>query len=173
MSEPFIGEIMLVGFSYAPRYWAMCQGQTLAVAQNQALFSLLGTTYGGDGVNTFQLPDLRARVATHFGQYQGTNVVIGQTGGVPNVTLAPNQIPPHSHTITVDDTPATTTSCMNAWLAGMAGAYITEPADRKILSKLNPNMLAQTGGGTPHDNRQPLLGMNYIIALQGIYPSRN
>lgn len=171
MSEPFMGEVMLVAFNFAPRYWAMCQGQTMAINQNQALFSLLGTTYGGDGVTTYQLPNLGGRVATHR---DDGSMPLGAVGGTPGVVLSREQMPAHTHTFTVDDTEGTSVSCTNSFLANMTGAFVTPGgASPDKLTNLLPATVHTTGQQAPHENRQPFLCMNFIIALSGVYPSRN
>jgi microcystin-dependent protein len=172
MSEPFIGEIMIVGFNYAPRYWAFCNGQTMPISQNQALFSLLGTTFGGNGIQTFQLPDLQAKIALHRSTQAGT-YTLGAVGGVPSVTLQPSQIPAHTHPVNATDTTGSTDSCMNAYLAGMTNAYAPANVAPSTLTTIHPNTVSSAGGSASHDNRQPFTGMTFIIALQGIFPSRN
>jgi microcystin-dependent protein len=169
MAEPFIGEISPVGFAFAPKGWAMCNGQLLSIAQNQALFSVLGTTYGGDGVSTFALPDLRGRAIVH----SSASYTLGSKGGVEAVTLSVNQIPAHSHA------PVCSTQAGSAGeAAGLvwAGSSINETL---FQAGSNPNGSMATGLITPsgssqaHSNLQPFLVVNFIIALQGVYPSRN
>jgi microcystin-dependent protein len=167
VSQPFLGEIILFGGNFAPRGWAFCNGQLLAISQNTALFSILGTTYGGDGQTNFALPDLRSRVPTHFGQGPGLSpYVLGQTGGTENVTLNVNQMPAHTHS-----QPATngeqTTNRPNAALPAEGGVYSNESDG----STLHPTL--SSGGSQPHNNIQPYLTLNYIIAIAGIFPSRN
>jgi microcystin-dependent protein len=167
VSEPFLGSIILFAGNFAPRGWAFCNGQLLSIAQNTALFSLLGTTYGGDGQTTFALPDLRGRAPIHAGQGPGLqSYVLGQFGGEETVTLTSAELPPHAHV-----QPATndqqTTNRPNGALPARGGVYANESDG----SALHPTSSA--GGGQPHDNRSPYLALNYIIALEGIYPSRN
>jgi len=172
MSDPFIATIRLVGFNFAPVGWALCQGQTLSIAQNTALFSLLGTYFGGDGQQTFNLPDLRGRVAVSQGQGPGlSSYTQGQAGGAESVTLTAAQAPTHTHTM-------------------MAAANVTAPNPGPSLALGTPATAVQLYGansptalasgsigafwsGTAHENRQPFLGLNYIIALAGIFPSRS
>ena len=172
MSEPFLAEIRIFPYNFAPRGWAFCQGQLLSISQNTALFSILGTTYGGNGITTFGLPDLRSRVAVHVGQGPGLSPYdLGQQGGTETVTLLANQIAPHTH-------PAT---CLNAignsggpndnvWSSDAGGN--PQYGSTKAAGTMAPNIIAPAGGGQPHNNMQPYLTMNYCIALQGIFPPR-
>jgi len=167
VSEPFLASIILFAGNFAPRGWAFCNGQILSIAQNTALFSLLGTTYGGNGQTTFALPDLRGRAPLSAGQGPGlASYSLGEVGGVESVTLNSNQIPPHNHA-----QPAAsgqqTTNRPNGAVPARGGVYAST-ADGALL---DPTSL--TGGGQPHDNRSPYLALNYIIALEGIFPSRN
>jgi microcystin-dependent protein len=165
MSSPFVGEIRMVGFTFAPSGWAFCSGQTLAIAQNDALFNLIGTTYGGDGVNTFALPDLRGRVPIH----QGSSFVIGQPAGTETVSLTGNQVPLHAHVAAGNATAAATTPVGNFWGGTSPVSGYGTTAD----SNLNGGSLAAVGGSQPHENRMPFLAVNFIISLFGIFPSRN
>jgi microcystin-dependent protein len=170
MSDPFIGELRLFGFTFAPRGWALCNGQILSIAQNTALFSLLGTTYGGNGQTTFALPDLRGRVPIHFGQGPGlSNYAQGEVAGVESVTLNTTQLPAHTHQVAAAST-ATSKSPSGALPAFTSGgsSYGTTP-DLAML----PGMVGPSGNNLPHENRQPYLALNWCIALQGIFPSRN
>jgi len=171
VAEPFLGEIRVFGFNFAPVGWAFCQGQLLPIAQNTALFSLLGTTYGGDGIQTFALPDLRSRVPVGFGQGPGlSSYVLGQQSGTENVTLTQVQMPQHSHTVQANDSPGTATRPAGGVLARTgAGTYATSTDGTTMLT----NMVSGSGGSQPHTNLQPLLGINFCIALQGIFPSRS
>jgi microcystin-dependent protein len=155
MSEPFLGELRQVSFSFAPRGWALCNGQLLAINQNQALFSLLGTTYGGNGTTSFALPDLRGRHPLHA----GTGYVLGQRAGSESVTLTGAQVPPEA---LVADVPATTNRAATAAALARGGQY-TGGSGTPVGS---------VGGSQPHPNLPPFLTMNWIIALQGIFPSR-
>jgi microcystin-dependent protein len=164
--DPFIGEIRLVAFAFAPRGWAFCAGQLLPINQNQALFALLGTTYGGDGQTTFALPDLRGRVAVGMGA-AGSAYPLGASGGQETVKLGVVQVPSHSHPVRAHNDPATTKNPTGA-VPASGGAYA--PTQN---AKMNSVMLGKTGGGQAHENRQPYLSLNYIIALEGIFPSQN
>jgi microcystin-dependent protein len=171
MSDAFLGEIRMFGFNFAPRGWAMCNGQVLAISQNTALFSLLGTQYGGNGVNTFALPDLQSRVAVHQGQGPGLSpYVMGESIGAETVALTQNQMPPHVHSVLANGAPGTATRPNDAVLA-RAGSSNYAPAPDGTA--MNAGMIGSTGGGQPLGVLQPLLTVNFCIALQGIFPSRN
>jgi microcystin-dependent protein len=169
VSQPFLAEIVLFAGNFAPRGWAFCNGQILSISQNTALFSLLGTTYGGNGQTTFALPDLRGRVPIHAGGSAGPGLPefnLGEVGGEPTHTLIQTEMPAHTHA-----QPATngeqTTNRPNAAIPAKGGVY----ANDSDGSTLQPALSA--GGSQPHNNLQPYLGLNYIIALEGIFPSRN
>lgn len=167
MSEPFLGSIVLFAGNFAPRGWAFCNGQILAISQNTALFSLLGTTYGGNGQTTFALPDLRGRAAISAGQGPGlANYSLGESAGEETVTLNVNQIPAHQHAQPASNAEQDTNRPGNA-VPAKGGVY----AGSTDGATLDPTTIA--GGSQPHDNRSPFLALNYIIALQGIFPSRN
>jgi microcystin-dependent protein len=169
MSEPFLGEIRMVGFNFPPRGWAACNGQILPIAQNTALFSLLGTTYGGNGQTTFALPDLRGRVPVHFGQGPGlSNINLGQSAGAEFTTLLQSQMPLHSHLAAVTGA-AAGGSRPGGNFPSAGGAY----AAASDGSTFNPGFVQSSGGGQPFGNREPYLGLNFVIALEGIFPSRN
>ncbi|WP_083100013.1 phage tail protein [Pseudophaeobacter leonis] len=177
MSEPFIAEIRIFAGNFAPRSWAFCDGQLLPIAQNTALFSLIGTTYGGDGVTTTALPDLQDRSPMHPGRGPGlTARRLGQATGAAEVTLNETQIPNHSHTARASTNsgtsglaPDTTTSlAKNGFLDKLYKTGTTDP-----LVDMSPGIVVTTGGSQPHINLQPFLAMNFIIALQGLYPSRS
>lgn len=166
MSEPFLGEIRIMSFAFAPRGWAFCNGQLLPIAQNQALFSLLGTTYGGDGRTTFALPDLRSRTPLHM----GASFALGQSGGEEAHTLGTAEVPVHTHSVAA--TAATATKQPpggNVWAARSSPTYSNAAPD----SQADPSALANAGGGQPHQNLQPYLVLNFAIALVGIFPSRS
>ncbi len=166
--DPFIGEIRLVPFNFAPRGWAICAGQLLPINQNQALFALLGTTYGGDGRTTFALPDLRGRIPIGAGQPPaGSGYPLGATGGQETVALTTRQLPGHAHAVHASSAASTTKNPATAFPAG-GGAYA---AQRNV--RMKPAMIGRTGGGEGHENRQPYLSLNYIIALQGIFPAQS
>jgi microcystin-dependent protein len=169
MSTPYVGEIRLFAGNFAINGWAFCNGQLLSIAENETLFNLIGTTYGGDGQNTFAVPDLRGRVPLHQGTGAGlSTVVIGQMGGVETVTLSSNQIPSHTHSVLASSDTASTnvpsnsvvlaSPTYNAYRAGVPGAALNAP-------------LPNAGGNQPHNNIQPYLAINYIISLFGVFPS--
>jgi microcystin-dependent protein len=169
--DNFLGELMLVPWTYAPRGWAFCNGQLLSIAQNQALFSLLGTTYGGNGTTTFALPNLQGRVPVSVGSGKGLSAYnLGQTGGSATVTLTGNQIPPHTHTVRAGNGSAVDTVPAQNY-------YAATPAMANYQSSANVNMnqaMISTGGGSqPHENHMPSLVLTWVIALVGAYPSRN
>lgn len=168
--EPLLGSIILFGGNFEPRGWAFCNGQPLQISQYSALYSLLGTTYGGDGIATFNLPDLRGRVPVHAGTGQGLSPRSpGDAFGQEAVTLGPTQVPPHSHDLVVANVPSSSDRAQGDMIAR---SQIFSDKPGAALS-LNPLSIAVSGGGQPHDNMQPSLCVNYIIALEGIYPSRN
>jgi len=170
MSQPFVGEVRLVGFNFAPAGWNTCNGQLLSIADYSTLFNLIGTTYGGDGQNTFGLPNLQSRVAVHQGTLPaGATYVIGETGGVETVTLDLNQYPAHAHSASVSPSVlATTISPVNNFPgAGLKAYSAGTPTDA-----MSSSAIAAFGGNFPHSNLQPLLTLNWIISLFGIYPSQ-
>jgi microcystin-dependent protein len=179
MTEPFIGEIQLFGFNFNPRGWAFANGATLPIAQNTALFSLLGTMYGGNGQTTFQLPNLAGRVATNHGQGPGLSArSLGETFGTQSVTLLTSEIPAHNHGMVVfaqNDSSKRSHSPQS----GNALSVPSSPAATAFLpgssagTTFSPAMLRPNGSGAPHENQQPYLAVNFCIALQGIFPSRN
>lgn len=165
-AEPFLGEISLFAGNFAPRGYALCQGQLLPIAQNTALFSILGTTYGGNGQTTFALPDLRGRAPIGQGQGPGlSSITLGQVGGEENHPLTVNELAPHSHPIGATNGAAASSRPAGRVDAG-GGAY-ADTADAQ--KQVDPPV----GGGQPHNNMPPYLGLNYCIALEGIFPSRN
>jgi microcystin-dependent protein len=168
--SPFIGEIEIVGFNFAPNGWATCDGQLMQISENTALFSLLGTQFGGDGRSTFALPDLRGRMAIHFGQGPGLSPFnVGDRGGEEQVTLALNQIPAHTHLALASSMPANETALgNNVW--GTSAAFLYSSGSPSV--PMNSLAIGSAGGGLPHENRPPFLVMNFIIALQGIFPAR-
>lgn len=179
MSEPFIGQIQTFGFNFAPRGWAFCDGQLLSIAQNTALFALLGTTYGGDGRTTFGLPDLRGRVPLHEGTGPGLSPhPLGQRAGTENTILNVNQMASHSHTQAKGKMRATASPANSNDPTGnsvaLGALYSTDAptVDMATDSVVNPDT-NDTGGGNSHDNMQPYLVLNTCIALVGIFPSRN
>ena len=175
MQDPWLGEIALVAFNFAPVGWAMCNGQIMQISQNTALFSLLGTTYGGDGVRTFALPNLQSRVPLHFGQGTGlSSYVLGQVQGSESVTLLGAQMPSHTHSYTPQATTATGGAASPAGALWASSASLDNIYQKGASNTaMAPQTVGPTGGGQPHENRQPLLALNFVIALQGIFPSRN
>jgi len=167
MSQPFIGEIRMFPGNFAPAGWAFCQGQLMPIAENDALFALIGTTYGGDGQTTFGLPDLRGRAPIH----QGAGFVMGQLGGSEAVTLTTQQIPPHTHAAAAASLPGNSDSPAgaNAWAAQATPLYSTAATN----AALNAGAVASSGGSQPHDNMVPCLTINFIISLFGIFPSQS
>jgi microcystin-dependent protein len=168
MSEPYIGEIRIVGFNFAPVNWAFCDGQILAISQNDTLFNLIGTTYGGDGQTTFALPNLQSRFPVHV----GPNFILAQTGGEEDVTLIVNQIPAHTHTPQANSGGGTSNSPANNYWANWTGRqYSDQVSVIAPGSPMNAGVIGLTGGSQPHENRPPFLVVNFIIALFGVYPS--
>lgn len=179
--NPFIGEIVMFGGNFAPRQWAFCDGQLLAISSNTALFSILGTTYGGDGRTTFALPDLRSRVAVHPGHGPGlSSYTLGERGGREQVTLTQNEMPSHNHfaasnaDIHVNETGGEDDPEGN-FLGGGLGVYSASTNGNKMSggAATTSTALAATGGSLPFNIEQPFLATNYIICLFGVYPSRN
>lgn len=177
MSEPFLGEIRMAGFNFAPRGWAFCNGQILSIAQNTALFSLLGTTFGGNGQTTFALPNMQSRMPMHWGQGAGlSSRSIGEQSGTESVTLITNQMPAHNHTLNVADEEG------NSFTPGgrIPAATVVPPSTNAnsyfngaANAAMSPNAVSVVGGSQPHDNMPPYLCVTFIIALEGIFPSRN
>ena len=167
--EPFIGEIKMIPFNFAPRNWALCNGNLLAISTNQALFSLLTTYYGGNGVNNFALPDLRGRFA--IGQAPGFNV--GQMSGTSTATLSSQMMPAHTHAFMPASAGNSAQQVQNGWLAGFANGYAPPPDDPTKVLPISPNTIASAGQSQAHSNMQPWLCINFAVALAGIYPSRN
>lgn len=170
MAEPFLSEIRVVSFNFAPQGWALCNGQVLPITQNQALFSLLGTTYGGNGVTTFALPNLQGCAPLHWGSgLGGDDYALGQTGGSANVTLTATEMPAHSHQAQGVSTSANIGSpAGSAWANSVSDPY--SPSGNATMSAAS---VSSMGGAQPHPNLSPYLVLNFVIALQGIYPSRN
>ncbi len=172
----YLGQIQTFGFNFAPKGWALCNGQIMSIQQNAALFSLLGTTYGGNGTTTFALPDLRGRASLHMGQGPGlSNYAEGEASGSENVTLISSQMPVHNHIMQASKNSTSATPSSHVLAPGVAtsdgspvNAYGTV-----IDTTLAPNAVGIAGGSQPHNNMQPYLVINWCIALSGIYPSRN
>jgi microcystin-dependent protein len=172
MSEPFVGEIRMFAGNFAPRGWALCDGQLLAISQNDALFSLLGTIYGGDGRTTFGLPDLRGRVPIHQGTGPGlSNRRIGQKSGQENVTVTTSQLPAHGHPLSASTAIASSTD-PSGNLPANGGSSNIYGSDAPFQS-LNAQAVTNAGGNQPHNNVMPFQCVNFIVALVGIYPSRS
>jgi microcystin-dependent protein len=172
MSNPFIGEIRIFAGNFAPVGWSFCQGQTMSIAENEALFNLIGTTYGGDGQTTFNLPDLSSRVPVHQGSGGIGNVTLGQAGGTETVTLTTTQIPSHTHGLNGSSATATTAAPGGAVPATLAGVTTFAYGADAPPTTLAQQSLVGSGGNQPHDNMQPYLVVNFIISLFGIYPSQ-
>ncbi|MEI6409097.1 MAG: tail fiber protein [Bacteroidota bacterium] len=167
MTEPFIGEIMIASFNFAPKYWALCNGQLLPINQNQALFSLFGTTYGGDGRVNFALPDLRGRTPIHM----GNGHAIGERAGAEAVTLNISEIPNHNHNVlAVAAAPTANTPSGNSFANAAPGELYTNAAGNTTA---NAGTVTTVGGSQAHNNMQPTLTLNFCVALQGIFPSQN
>jgi len=174
MAEPFVGEIRMFGFNFAPTGWAMCNGQLLPINQNQALFSLLGTTYGGDGVSNFALPNLQSRVPIHMGQGTGlSQYIIGQESGAETVTLALSQMPAHSHTVQCNTGGGSQASPAGGVPAVESTGTSLNYSNAPNGSTMGSAMIENAGSGNAHTNIQPYLVVNFCIALQGVFPSRN
>ncbi len=175
MSEPFLAEVRIVAFNFAPRGWAFCDGQILPINQNQSLYSLLGTTYGGDGRTSFALPDLRGRAAIHFGSSNGTDHTIGQKSGQETVTLSSAEMPQHTHGMQASANTANQAGADGHVLATPSSALGTvySGTDTTQNTTLNPATITNAGGGQAHNNMQPYLALNFCIALRGLFPSRN
>jgi microcystin-dependent protein len=174
MGTPIMGEIKIISWNYAPNGWAMCDGQFLPINQNQALFSILGTAYGGNGMTTFALPDLRGRVPVHTGG--PSNLFVGQAAGQPSHTLNQNEMPTHNHFIVADTTPPPTGSggnlpAVDKRLAQSVGDNLYGAFNN--VTPMDAGSIGNLGGSQPHENRQPVLALRMMIALQGVFPSRN
>jgi microcystin-dependent protein len=184
MAEPYLSQILMFGGNFAPKKYAFCNGQLLPIAQNQALFSLLGTTYGGNGVTTFGLPNLQSTVPISFGQGPGlSNYGLGQTGGTPNVTLGQNNVPPHMHSFMASTSASATTSpfIQNTMVPGTppsasAELYLNPTLTAPPLPiphKMDPGACGMTGSTQPHPNLMPSLCITFVICTSGVFPSRN
>jgi microcystin-dependent protein len=173
MSEPFVGQIQIFGFNFAPQGWALCEGQLLSISQNTALFSILGTTYGGDGKTTFGLPNLQGRVPLQRGQGPGLTLRnLGDMGGEEFVTLLDNQMPGHTHPANCNNAVGTSYDpAGQVWSQDAGGNQ--EYGPMASAGQMSPKAILPAGGGQPHNNLQPYLVLNYCIALQGIYPPRS
>jgi microcystin-dependent protein len=169
MSQPYIGEIRMFAGNFPPAGWMFCEGQLLPIAEYEALFNLIGTTYGGDGQSTFGLPDLRGRLPIH----QGSGFTLGQSGGVEQVTLAAGVIPAHSHPFLASANQASSTSPANNLPAITQASSVMPYGTANPLVQLNSASVGSTGGSQPHNNFQPYLCIDFIISLFGVFPSQN
>lgn len=167
MSSPFIGEIRMFGGNFAPAGWAFCDGSLIPISENDALFNLIGTTYGGDGQNTFALPDLRSRIPVHV----GPGFALGQSGGVESVTLTTSQIPSHSHVPQANNAPGTQVSPANGVWASTSPS-LNQYSNVAPSVTMDPAACGLSGGSQPHDNMVPFLAVNFILSLFGIFPSQ-
>jgi microcystin-dependent protein len=176
MADPFVAEIRIYPFNFAPKGWAFCDGQLLPISQNTALFSLLGTTYGGDGKSTFALPNMQGNAPMHPGQGPGLSLHdLGETGGAEVVTLLESEFPAHSHSVNVgtQDSALVQVPSPTRILGKSAGAFAYVPGSpTPTLTQMNFNVVAPAGGDQPHNNMQPYLTLNFCIAMQGVYPPR-
>jgi microcystin-dependent protein len=168
MAQPYVGEIRMFAGNFAPAGWMFCSGQLLPISENETLFNLIGTTYGGDGQSTFALPDLQSRVPIHQGQGSGLySYILAETGGVESVTLTQNQMPTHTHIPLASNTGASDTPANNFWANSTLGKpYVAAPP----VVQMNAGTIGPSGGNQPHDNMIPYLCVSYIISLFGIYP---
>src|SRR3954469_18954715 len=167
MAQPYVGEIRMFGGNFAPAGWMFCEGQLLPISENETLFNLIGTTYGGDGQSTFALPDLRGRLPIH----QGNGFILAETGGAEEITLTVNQIPAHSHNALGSTNTGTGTSPTNNILSNLTGATNAAYGTDAPKTNLSPLSISSVGGSQPHNNFQPYLCVDFIISLFGIFPS--
>ncbi len=173
-TEPFVAEIMIFTGNFAPKGWAFCNGQLISIAQNTALFALLGTTYGGNGQTTFALPNLQDRAPLHAGQGPGlSSRDLGEVSGVAEVTLLPSELPAHTHALLGVNGPGNATTPAGNVFAADAAESITPFAPGPANATMGATAVSSVGGGQPHNNLPPYLALNYIIALQGVFPPRN
>lgn len=171
MADPFVAEVRIFPFNFAPRGWAFCNGQLMPISQNTALFSLLGTTYGGDGKSTFALPDCEGRASMHPGQGPGLSLHdLGETGGSETVTLLQSEMPAHAHTFGANNGPANSRAAAGNSLARIVGGLVY--AAPGTIVAMSDQCLAPAGGDQPHNNLQPFLTLSFCIALQGVFPPR-
>jgi microcystin-dependent protein len=167
MAQPYVGEIRMFASNFAPAGWMFCEGQTLPITENETLFQLIGTTYGGDGQSTFQLPDLRGRIPIH----QGDGFTLAETGGAEEIQLTPSQIPTHTHPLLCSADLGTTSDPQGALLATAGGVATLPYGSDNPTTGLHPATISSVGGSQPHTNFQPYLCVNFIISLFGIFPS--
>lgn len=175
MAQPFVGEIRMFAGNFPPVGWMFCDGNTMPIAENEVLFQLIGTTYGGDGEETFNLPNLQSRIPLHMGTStaSGTTYQIGEASGVESVTLTLNQIPIHTHPLLATNDSGSQANALNQVLAAQSPVSIYRPNATPPNVPMNASSVSVTGGSQPHDNMQPFLCVNYIISLFGLFPSPN
>ncbi|MGA8495778.1 MAG: tail fiber protein [Xanthobacteraceae bacterium] len=179
MSQPYIGEIRAFGFNFAPVNWAFCNGQPMNISDNPTLFNVIGTTYGGNGTTTFNMPNLQGQVPMHWGNLAGFNTSIGQVQGTTQVTLTQGQTPSHTHILTAQKIPSggvverTAIPKSVSYLADTNPSGVWANSTPSFNSQLAASVLSQVGGSQPHDNMQPYLAVNFCICLYGIYPSQS
>ncbi len=167
MAQPYVGEVRMFAGNFAPAGWLFCEGQLLPISENETLFNLIGTTYGGDGQSTFALPDLRGRIPIH----QGNGFILAETGGAEEITLTTSQIPAHSHPLLATADAASSSAAGNAVFARTSLPTITPYGSDAPPTNLSPSVMTPTGGSQPHTNFQPYLCVDFIISLFGIFPS--
>ena len=167
MAQPYVGEIRMFAGNFAPAGWMFCEGQLLPISENETLFQLIGTTYGGDGESTFALPDLRGRLPMH----QGNGFILAETGGAEEITLTVSQIPAHSHPLLATSNTATDTAPAGKVPAALTGAVLSAYGQDAPIATLAPQSIGPVGGSQPHTNMQPYLCVNFIISLFGLFPS--
>lgn len=178
MTQPYLGEIRMFAGTFSPKDNAFCAGQIMNITQNSSLFALIGSSYGGNGTTTFALPDLRGRIPVCMGQGTGlNNYYIGESTGTESVAVGLNEMPMHNHTVTVSGVAGDQTAPTGNFPAGLSspftGFWIDSAKASSVSVAMDRNMLSQAGGNQPHENRMPALAINFIVALAGIFPSRN
>lgn len=171
MAQPYVGEIRMFAGNFPPNGWAFCNGAPMAISENDVLFTLIGTTYGGDGQNTFNLPDLQSRVPIHMGTQGGTTYQIGETAGVEQVTLTVNQIPSHNHAFIASQDTGLGSNPDGNVIDQMSGAILVYK-EQAPNSQMSPIAIQADGGSQPHTNIQPILAINFIISLFGVFPTQ-
>jgi len=170
MAQPFVGEVRLFAGNFAPAGWMFCEGQLVPISENETLFNVIGTNYGGDGQSTFALPDLRGRVPIHQGTGGGGSYILAETGGVETVTLTTGQIPQHTHPFLVSTDTGAQINPANLVLGAGASVTVFRPI---VANQVMAPAVGPVGGSQPHDNMQPYLALNYIISLFGLFPTQN